>query len=63
MAPHPLEVAEGVADGVHAHVAHVQPSRRVGEHGEDIKLLPALSKANMCFQIRHHFLQQRFPHH
>ena len=47
MASHPLKVAEDVADGVHAHVSHVQPPRRVREHGEDIELLPALSKAHV----------------
>lgn len=40
MAPHPLEVAYGVTDGVHPHVAHVQAPRWVWEHGEDVKLLP-----------------------
>ena len=39
MSPHSLEVSDGVADGVNAHVAHMQSSRRVREHGEDIKLL------------------------
>lgn len=40
MASHSLEVTDGVADGIHSHVAHVQSPRRVWEHGEDIKLLP-----------------------
>ena len=35
---HPLEPCDGVADGVHAHVAHVQLAGRVGEHGEHVKL-------------------------
>lgn len=35
---HPLEPGDGVTDGVHTHVAHVQLARWVGEHGEHIKL-------------------------
>lgn len=47
MAPHPLEVADGVANGVNPHVAHMQPTRWVREHGEDVELLPgALSMKN-----------------
>lgn len=40
IASHSLEVTNDVTDGVHSHVTHVQPSRWVREHGEDIKLLP-----------------------
>lgn len=40
MASHPLEVAYGVTDGIHSHVAHVQAPGRVWKHGEDVKLLP-----------------------
>lgn len=49
MASHSLEVSDGVADGVHSHVAHVQSPRRVRKHGEDIKLLLlwTLRKQNM----------------
>lgn len=39
MAPHPLEVADGVTNGVNPHVAHMQPTRWVREHGEDVELL------------------------
>lgn len=47
MAPHPLEVADGVADGVNPHVTHMKTTRRVREHGEDVELLPgALNKKN-----------------
>lgn len=47
MASHPLEVADGVANGVNPHVAHVQPTRWVREHGEDVELLSgALSMKN-----------------
>lgn len=41
MASHPLEVTDGVTDGIHSHVAHVQSPRWVWKHGQDIKLLPA----------------------
>lgn len=41
MASHPLEVAYGVTDGIHSHVAHVQAPGGVWKHGEDVKLLPA----------------------
>lgn len=47
MAPHPLEVADGVANGVNPHVTHMKTTRRVREHGEDVELLPgALNKKN-----------------
>lgn len=39
MTSHPLEVPDGVTDGVHSNMAHVEPARRVRKHGEDIKLL------------------------
>lgn len=39
MAPHPLEVADGVTNGVNPHVAHMQPTRWIREHGEDVELL------------------------
>lgn len=39
MTSHPLEVGDGVTDGVDPDMAHVQTSRRVGKHGQDIKLL------------------------
>ena len=35
---HLLEPCNGVADGVYAHVAHVQLSGRVREHGKHVKL-------------------------
>ncbi len=41
MASHPLEMSDCVTDGVHSHVTHVQASRWVRKHGEDIKLRPA----------------------
>lgn len=45
MASHPLEVADGVADGVNPYVTHMQTAWWVGEHGEHVELLPgALSK-------------------
>lgn len=36
---HALEVSDGVTDGVDPHMAHVQTSRWVRKHGEDVKLL------------------------
>lgn len=39
MASHSLEMTDGVTDGVHSHVAHVQTSGWVWKHGQDIKLL------------------------
>jgi len=35
---HALIACEGVADGVHPDVSHVQLARWVGEHGEHIEL-------------------------
>lgn len=40
MASHSLEVTNGVTDGVHSHMTHVQAPRWVRKHREDIKLLP-----------------------
>lgn len=40
MSSHPLEVSDGVADGIHSHVAHVQAPRWVRKHREDVELLP-----------------------
>lgn len=40
MSSHSLEVSDGVADGIHSHVAHVQAARWVWKHREDVKLLP-----------------------
>lgn len=39
MTSHALEVGNSVTDGVDPHMAHVQTTRWVGKHGEDIKLL------------------------
>ncbi len=36
VALHPLIAGEGVADGVVADVAHVQPAARIGQHLEDV---------------------------
>ena len=35
---HLLEACNGVADGIHAHVAHVQLARGIREHGKHVKL-------------------------
>lgn len=35
---HLLEACNGVADGVHTHVAHVQLARGIREHGKHVKL-------------------------
>lgn len=35
---HLLEPCNGVADGVHTHVAHVQLAGRIREHGQYVKL-------------------------
>ena len=39
LAQHALVAADHIADGVVAHVAHVQPAAGVGEHGEAVELL------------------------
>lgn len=39
MPSHFLEMTNGVTDGIHSHMAHMQPPRWVWKHGEDIKLL------------------------
>ncbi len=51
MAPHPLEVADGVANGVNPHVAHMQLTRWVREHGEDVELLPRALKKNLSQSV------------
>lgn len=43
--PHAVEVCNGVTNGIHSDVAHVQVTRRVGEHGEGIELVFARTKA------------------
>ena len=40
-AAHPLEAGEHVADGVDAHVAHVDAAGRIREHLEAVVLRPA----------------------
>lgn len=40
MASHSLEVTYCVTDGIYAYMAHMQASRWVWKHGEDIKLFP-----------------------
>lgn len=57
MTSHSLEVTYGVTDGVHSHMAHVQSTRWVWKHGEDIKLLPVgiLGNAIMDYYLVYSF--------